>query len=136
MGPLRHVLDSVGTPAFLTPESAANAFGILGSYHYNQTLSQQTLPPEPLSKPPLLDQARELVRRAQTERRHSLDADDCRQLLDCFHLPLLLAPGAAVPDDALPMALHVQLDHKFGPSIMFCSGGLTALISGTYRPFN
>src|SRR5690606_20833539 len=35
MRSLRHVLDSVGTPAFRTPESAANAFGILGAYHYN-----------------------------------------------------------------------------------------------------
>src|SRR3546814_14288500 len=108
MGPLRHVLDSVGTPAFLTPESAANAFGILGSYHYNQTLSQQTLPPEPLSKPPLLDQARELVRRAQNERRHSLDADECRQLLDCFHVSLLLAQGPAVPEEALLLAIRPE----------------------------
>src|SRR5690606_18648206 len=70
MRSLRHVLDRVGTPAFRTPESAANAFGILGSYHYNQTLAQQTLPSEPLGKPALLDEARALVGKAQKERRH------------------------------------------------------------------
>jgi acetyltransferase len=133
MRPLRHVLDGVGTPAFRTPESAANAFGILGSYHYNQTLSQQTLPPEPLGKPPRLDEARELVRRAQNERRHSLTADECRQLLDCFHIQLRDASDTPPSDDSLPMAIRVHRDSKFGPYIMFGSGGQDALISASPR---
>lgn len=133
MRPLRHVLDSVGTPAFRTPESAANAFGILGSYHYNQTLSQQTLPPEPLGKPPRLDEARELVRRVQNERRQTLSAEECRQLLDCFHVPLREPQGAAKSDDSLPMAIRVHRDGKFGPYILFGSGGQDALISASYR---
>lgn len=133
MRPLRQVLDSVGTPAFRTPESAANAFGILGSYHYNQTLSQQTLPPEPLGKLPRLDEARQLVRRIQNERRHSLTADECRQLLDCFHIPLRDTPGSPLSDDSLPMAIRVHRDSKFGPYIMFGSGGQDALISTSPR---
>src|SRR5690606_6997178 len=99
MRPLRHMLDDVGTPAFRTPESAANAFGILGAYHYNQTLSQQTLPPEPLGRPPRLDEARALVGRAQSERRFSLDADECRLLLDCFHVKVQYQSDAGRPDD-------------------------------------
>src|SRR5690606_16807951 len=88
MRALRHILDSAGTPAFRTPESAANAFGILASYHYNQTLSQQTLPPEALSKPPRLDEAHALVRSIQSKRRRVLTDLECRKLLECFHVPL------------------------------------------------
>src|SRR5690606_28424929 len=94
MRPLRHLLDGVGTPAFRTPESAANAFGILANYHYNQTLAQQTLPPEPLDKPPLLDKARALVAHAQQERRRSLTPQECEQLLACFHIPVRVAAQA------------------------------------------
>ncbi|NYT84064.1 GNAT family N-acetyltransferase [Pollutimonas harenae] len=134
MRPLRHRLDDVGTPAFRTPESAANAFGILGAYHYNQTLSQQTLPPEPLSKPPRLDEARALVSRAQSERRHHLNAQECRQLLDCFHVPVQYAQAPGIPDDvSWPMAIRVQRDPKFGPYIMFDSGGQAAAITNAHQ---
>src|SRR5690606_33338452 len=34
--PVRHILDAAGTPAFRTPESAANAFGINAAYHDGQ----------------------------------------------------------------------------------------------------
>ncbi|SHH54715.1 bifunctional acetate--CoA ligase family protein/GNAT family N-acetyltransferase [Pollutimonas bauzanensis] len=137
MRPLRHVLDSVGTPAFRTPESAANAFGILASYHYNQTLSQQTLPPEPLSQPPRLEEARALVRTVQSQRRRSLTDAECRQLLDCFHVPLQYAlpddaPAPSQHDDSLPMAIQVRRDSKFGPYITFGSGGHDALLAGSY----
>lgn len=136
MRPLRHVLDSVGTPAFRTPESAANAFGILASYHYNQVLSQQTLPPEPLSQPPRLDEARAMVRGIQSQRRRMLTASECRNLLDCFHVPLQYpAAGKLVqnpPDDSLPMCVQVRLDGKLGPYITFGPGGQDALFAGAY----
>lgn len=140
MRALRHILDSAGTPAFRTPESAANAFGILASYHYNQTLSQQTLPPEALSKPPRLDEARALVRGIQSKRRRILTADECRELLDCFHVPLRYAAGAedgvaqpsGHPDDSLPMSIQVRRDAKFGPYITFGPGGQDALFAGAY----
>lgn len=137
MRSLRHVLDHVGTPAFRTPESAANAFGILASYHYNQTLSQQTLPPEPLSRPPRLEEARALVRKAQIQRRHSLTADECVQLLDCFYVPVQYEPtdvmSILADDESLPMAIRVHSDARFGPYIVFGSGGQDALISASYR---
>ncbi|NYT66593.1 GNAT family N-acetyltransferase [Alcaligenaceae bacterium] len=137
MRPLRHVLDHVGTPAFRTPESAANAFGILASYHYNQTLSLQMLPPEPLSKPPRLDEARALLRTVQIQRRHSLNEDECERLLACFYVPIHykeeLAEGKHHDDDSLPMAIRVRRDNRFGPFIVFGSGGQDALISGSYR---
>ncbi len=138
MRPLRHILDAVGTPAFRTPESAANAFGILGSYHYNQTLAQQTLPPEPLGRQPRLDEARLLVRLAQQEGRLTLAGEACAQLLSCFHVPLRYVSQAQARDtdldeDNLPMAIRVRRDDKFGPYITFGSGGQDALISVSYK---
>ncbi len=138
MRPLRHLLDDAGTPAFRTPESAANAFGILAAYHYNQTLSQQILPPEPLSSPPQFDEARTLVRGIQQHRRRQLTDDECRQLLGFFHVPLqfgLLRGGAPEnpPEDNFPMSIQVHRDPNFGPYLMFGSGGQDALVSGSYR---
>ncbi|NYT63434.1 GNAT family N-acetyltransferase [Alcaligenaceae bacterium] len=137
MRPLRHVLDSVGTPAFRTPESAANAFGILASYHYNQTLSQQILPPEPLNRPPNLEEARALVRGIQSQRRYRLTEGECRHLLDCFHIPLQYASATndiaqERSDDSLPMCIQVRLDSKLGPYITFGPGGQDALFAGAY----
>ncbi|MYN14105.1 GNAT family N-acetyltransferase [Pusillimonas sp. TS35] len=134
MRPLRHILDAAGTPAFRTPEAAANAFGILGAYHYNQTLAQQTLPPEPLGQQPRLEEARLLVRIAQQEGRPALLDAACAQLLECFHVPLRFMPSdqaraASVDEDDLPMAIRVRWDEKFGPYITFGSGGQDALIS-------
>lgn len=138
MRPLRHMLDSVGTPAFRTPETAANAFGILGAHHYNQTLALQTLPPEPLAKPPRLEEARALVRKIQAERRHRLGVHECRQLLDCFYLPLAYRPEAVsdmpgTRHEGLPMSIRLQRDAKFGPYIMFGSGGQDALVADAYQ---
>ncbi|MGE4370789.1 MAG: acetate--CoA ligase family protein, partial [Burkholderiaceae bacterium] len=125
MRELRHVLDRVGAPAFRTPESAASAFGILGAYHYNQTLAQQTLPPEPLDRAPLLAQARELLARVQAHRRLQLDHDECMQLLRCFHVPVQDAatlPLSPSSDEAVPMAVRVRRDDRFGPYITFGYG--------------
>lgn len=118
---LRHVLDEAGTPAFRTPESAANAFSILASYHYSQTLSQQILPPEPLSQPPDVEQARDIVRRAQVKGRQSLTNEEAVRLLACFHVPIQLVD--AVPDEAEAMAIRMVTDPKFGPCLMFGRGG-------------
>lgn len=137
MRPLRHVLDQVGTPAFRTPESAANAFGILASYHYNQTLSLQMLPPEPLSQPPRLEQARALIRQVQIQRRQELTVAECEELLACFYVPVQYIAdvfgSGVLDDDSLPMAIRVRRDSRFGPFIVFGSGGKNALVSGSYR---
>ncbi len=117
---LRHVLDEAGTPAFRTPETAANAFGILASYHYSQTLSQQILPPEPLSQPANEEGARALVRAAQRQGRRELTRNEVEQLLACFHVPVRLVDEA--PVDAAPMSIQVRTDPKFGPCIGFGRG--------------
>ena len=53
------MLDDAGTSAFRTPESAADAFGVLATHHYNQQLLLQTQPPEPASHVPDLVAARD-----------------------------------------------------------------------------
>lgn len=117
---LRHVLDEAGTPAFRTPETAANAFGILAGYHYSQTLSQQILPPEPLSRPPDTDKARQLVQAAQRRGQRVLSAGEVLELLGCFHVPLQLADD--VPEGSPVMAIRVRKDPKLGPCMSFGRG--------------
>ncbi len=132
----RHRLDDVGLPAFRTPESAANAFGILASYQHNQMLAQQALPPEMLSRPPRLDEARMLLGDAIMSGRTTLDPASCRWLLDCFHVPILLQekanPGPANPP-GVPMAIHVRQDAQFGPYIQFGPGGAHAKLASPHR---
>ncbi|CAM5198937.1 Acetyltransferase OS=Castellaniella defragrans OX=75697 GN=HNR28_003434 PE=4 SV=1 [Castellaniella defragrans] len=135
MRPLRHRLDSVGIPAFRTPESAANALGILSTYHYNQTLAQQVLPPEMLNRPPRLDEARTLLSDAIMSGRASLDHASSRWLLDCFHVPVVFDEGPAKDParKAIPMAIHVRQDAHFGPYIQFGPGGPYARLVTAHR---
>lgn len=131
----RHQLDAVGLPAFRTPESAANAFGILASYHYNQTLAQQALPPEMLNRPPRLDEARTLLSDAIMSGREELDRSACRWLLDCFHVPVLME-DQPIPEAArqnVPMAIQVHQDVCFGPYIQFGPGGRPAQLASPHR---
>src|SRR5690554_2585767 len=109
---LRHRLDEAGTPAFRTPETAANAFGILAAYHYSQTLSQQILPPEPLSRPPDEQRARALVREAQHQGRLELSPEEVLELLACFQIPVRLVDTE--PEDAPAMSIRVHTDPMFG----------------------
>lgn len=130
--PLRHLLDEVGMPSFRTPEAAANAFGVLASYHYNQLLSQQTLPPEPLRKEPMLERARALVRQVQAERRNELTPAACWELFECFHIPLHRSDGGGPEADtwtaAEPlMAVRARRDSRIGPYIKFGTGGTGGL---------
>ncbi len=117
---LRHMLDDAGTPAFRTPETAANAFGILAAYHYSQTLAQQILPPEPLSRPPNESGARALVRNAQNQGRLELSTAEAVELLECFQVPVRLVDEA--PEDAPAMSIRVHTDPMFGPCIAFGRG--------------
>jgi acetyltransferase len=131
----RHRLDAVGLPAFRTPESAANAFGILASYHYNQTLAQQALPPEMLNRPPRLDEARTLLNDAIMSGKTELDRASCRWLLDCFHVPIRIedqpAPEAARQN--VPMSIQVRQDDRFGPYLQFGPGGRPARLASPHR---
>jgi|TARA_R110000851_G_scaffold333553_1_gene516399 acetyltransferase len=134
MRPLRHRLDEAGIPSFRTPEAAVNAFGVLATYHYNQVLSQQTLPPEPLNQPPKVDQARLLINAVLQAQRSTLEFHECAQLLACFGVPVELLsdqddfPGLSQVDDA-PMAIRVGHDAQYGPFINFGSGGRTVISS-------
>lgn len=117
---LRHMLDEAGTPAFRTPETAANAFGILASYHYSQNLSQQILPPEPLSSPPDTEGAREIVRAAQRQGRLELTGSEIEELFRCFQIPIRIVEQA--PDESPAMAIRVHTDPMFGPCMAFGRG--------------
>jgi acetyltransferase len=138
MRPLRQRMVDVGLPAFRTPESAANAFGILAAHEYNQTLAQQTLPPEMLSRPPRREEARELIGRAHARQGGDLDAETCRQLFDCFYVPIQIVDEHDAMLDAkgritVPMAIHVRQDLRFGPYIQFGAGGSYAQLMHPYR---
>lgn len=138
MRPLRHLLDDVGLPAFRTPESAANAFGILVSHQYNQTLSQQTLPPEMLSRPPQREEAQALIGEAHAAQHLDLDSESCRRLFEWFHVPIeVLGDENGLPTDdarlSVPMAVHVHQDMRFGPYIQFGAGGRYALLANPHR---
>lgn len=131
----RHRLDSVGLPAFRTPESAANAFGILASYNHNQTLAQQTIPPEMLNRAPRIDEAHMLLNDALMRGKDKLDRHNCRWLLDCFHVPIQVE-DTPIPDslaNGVPMAIHVHQDSKFGPYIQFGPGQMYAKLFSPHK---
>ncbi|OWT58259.1 bifunctional acetate--CoA ligase family protein/GNAT family N-acetyltransferase [Candidimonas nitroreducens] len=126
MRSLRHLLDDVGTPAFRTPETAAHAFGILAAHHYNQVLAQQILPPEPLERPPRVDEARAILRAARAAGRTQLSAAECQQVLDCFFIPIHCSGQAGDPalaaEVGAPMAVRVKRDAQIGPYVQFGAG--------------
>lgn len=124
MRSLRQRLDTSRVPAYRTPESAVEGFSLLASYHYSQTLAQQTLPPEPLSRPPRLDQARVLLRQVQNSRRQELTADEIRNLLEWFHIPIEYvrdseAVNTRTGPGATPMSISMRCDARFGPYVAF-----------------
>ena len=138
MRSIRRVLDDAGASAFRTPESAANAFGILARYHYNQQLLLQIQPTEPDHKKPDLEQARRLINHWQAAGKTQLDGPDAWALLAAFHVPLqpLQAMGvhATLGDEALsvlevPSSIGVTRDARFGPVIRFGAGGVLGVFS-------
>lgn len=134
----RQRLDSVGAPAFRTPESAVEGFGLLASYHYSQTLAQQTLPPELLSQPPRLDEARSLLQGVQNDERVHLTPAECRNLLECFYIPIDIVSDPDVINtdqvmDALSMSICVERDARFGPYIAFGAARQVEWVAGSSR---
>jgi len=131
MRPLRRMLDDAGTSAFRTPESAADAFGVLATHYYNQQLLLQTLPPEPPARLPDLARARAILDEARAEGRRDLSIVECRSLLDAFHVPLRDVPAGVLPGEpeSRPMAIRVRRDPRFGPTIQFGIGGPDALLT-------
>ena len=125
MRPLRRMLDDAGTPAFRTPETAMDAFGVLVSYNYNQQLLQQTQPLEPTALPPDIAGARAVIASARADGRRELTAEQAQALLDAFQVPLSARPGETRRGaaESRPMAVHVLRDRRFGPVIRFGASG-------------
>lgn len=132
MRPLRRRLDDVGTPAFRTPESAAHAFGVLASYHYNQQLLQQMQSPEPEGSLPDLSRARKIISEVRLQGRYVLTDREAQDLFAIFDIPITLDPDAQAHDalHLVPMALGVTTDRRFGPVIRFSAGGPAATLLG------
>ena len=126
MCPIRRRLDDAGTPAFRTPESAANALGILANYHDNQQLLLQIQPAEPDHGRPLIEQARQRLRKALSEGHQTLQDHEAWSVLADFHVPIqnLSKPSLKpLSIEDCPAAIWVERDDQFGPIIRFGAGG-------------
>jgi acetyltransferase len=127
MRPIRRRLDDAGTSAFRTPESAANAFGILSAYHDNQQQLLQIQQAEPKHGKPLIDQARTRMGQALAVGHEWLAPEVSWAVLRDFHVPVeninkpSIRPLSA---DDCPAAIWVARDLKFGPVIRFGAGGV------------
>ena len=127
MRPIRRRLDDAGTSAFRTPESAANAFGILAAYHYNQQLLLQIQQSEPKHGKPLIDQARARIEQCIVQGNEALTPQTTWAVLRDFHVPVEdLNKPSIKPLSAqdCPAAIWVERDAKFGPVIRFGAGGV------------
>jgi len=127
MRPIRRRLDDAGTSAFRTPESAANAFGILAAYHYNQKLLLQIQQAEPKHGKPLIDQARARIAKSIEQGNEWLEPDVSWAVLRDFHIPIeSLDKPSLRPLSAqdCPSAIWVERDARFGPVIRFGAGGV------------
>jgi acetyltransferase len=132
MRPIRRRLDDAGTPAFRTPESAANAFGILANYHYNQQLLLQIQPAEPDHRAPLVGAARKRIAQSLELGHEWLEPSQAWALLGDFHVPVYdLSRPSVKPLGAedCPAAIWVERDRQFGPIIRFGPGGQLAQLS-------
>lgn len=129
MRPVRRTLDESGASAFRTPESAANAFGILASHHYNQQLLLQIQPVEPTHPTPDVAGARQRLAAAAADSGADVDAATLWAVLLDFRVPIgPIAADAAWPLSGAdyPCAIHVRRDARFGPVIQFGAGAVLA----------
>jgi acetyltransferase len=127
MRPIRRRLDDAGTSAFRTPESAANAFGILAAYHYNQQLLLQIQQSEPKHGKPMIDQARARIEQCIVQGNEALTPQTAWAVMRDFHVPVEdLNKPSIKPLSAqdCPAAIWVERDAKFGPVIRFGAGGV------------
>jgi len=132
MRPLRRMLDDAGTPAFRTPETAMDAFGVLASYNYNQQLLQQTQPLESPALPPDIAGARAAIARAREAGRLELNAAEAQELLDAFQVPLSVLPeeAARAEPESHPVSVRVLRDSRLGPVVRFGASGPQADLPG------
>lgn len=134
MRPLRRMLDNAGTSAFRTPESAADAFGVLSTHYYNQQLLLQSQPPLPQGPQPVPGAAQAIVDAARRDGRHALAPAEARDLLSTYLVPIQDAmPSGAFEPLSRPMAIRVHRDARFGPVIRFAAGGPDAVLNAADR---
>jgi len=133
MRPLRRLLDDAGTPAFRTPESAADAFGVLATYHYNQQLLLQMQSPQTDGRALDLHAARKVVAGVREQGCTRLSAPDVARLLDAFSVPIKIRSSVneVVLRQQVPLKLEVHLDLHFGPIVSVGAGGAAARIVDT-----
>jgi len=130
MRPLRRMLDDAGTSAFRTPESAADAFGVLSSHFYNQQLLLQTQTALPHAVHSGDGAAHAIVRGARAAGRLTLEPAEARDLLAAFQVPVHdTMPVGLYEPLSRPLAIRVQRDAHFGPVIRFGPGGPDAVLS-------
>ncbi len=129
MRPLRRMLDDAGTSAFRTPESAADAFGVLSSHFYNQQLLLQTQTALPHATHSVGGAAHAIVSGARAAGRAMLEPHEARDLLAAFGVPVHgNMPGGMQESLSRPLAIRVQRDAHFGPVIRFGAGGPDAVL--------
>jgi acetyltransferase len=129
MRPLRRMLDDAGTSAFRTPESAADAFGVLATHYYNQQLLLQTQEPLPEQGMPGAATAAGIVANARAHHRVTLTPAESRDLLASFLVPVHDSMPAGLYEPlSRPMAISVLRDPRFGPVIRFGAGGPDAVL--------
>jgi acetyltransferase len=134
MRPLRRMLDDAGTSAFRTPESAADAFGVLSTHYYNQQLLLQSQPPLPQGLLPAVGAAQDIVDAARRDGRHALGPAEARDLLAAYLVPIDDAmPSGAFEPLSRPMSIRVHRDARFGPVIRFAAGGPDAVLGSADR---
>lgn len=134
MRPLRRMLDDAGTSAFRTPESAADAFGVLSTHYYNQQLLLQSQPQLPQGPLPAQAAAHALVDAARRDGGRALGPADTRDLLAAYLVPIRHAtPSGAFEPLSRPMAIRVHRDARFGPVIRFAAGGPDAVLGSADR---
>lgn len=131
MRPLRRMLDDAGTPAFRTPETAADALGVLATHHYNQQLLLQMQPPLPPLYPPDREQAQALIDRVRDQGRTCLSTSEVQDILQAFFAPVEWREDddetdCPADDDGIALAIRVVRDARFGPVIGFGAGGRLA----------
>ncbi|OWT75581.1 MULTISPECIES: GNAT family N-acetyltransferase [unclassified Achromobacter] len=130
MRPLRRMLDDAGTSAFRTPESAADAFGVLSTHFYNQQLLLQTQTALPQAVHSGDGAAHAIVRGAREAGRLTLEPAEARDLLAAFQVPVQdTMPVGLYEPLSRPLAIRVQRDAHFGPVIRFGAGGPDAVLS-------
>ncbi|ALM84965.1 GNAT family N-acetyltransferase [Bordetella sp. N] len=134
MRPLRRMLDDAGTSAFRTPESAADAFGVLSSHFYNQQLLLQTQTALSQTVHSGDGVAHAIVAGARAAGRLTLDPAEARDLLTAFQVPVHdTMPVGLYEPLSRPLAIRVQRDAHFGPVIRFGAGGPDAVLSPADR---